>query len=173
MATVKGGGNLSRYLGDMAAKIERAHTLRVGFLETAKYEDGTPVAAVAAINNFGAPGAGIPARPFFTETVDRGASEWGEKFAKIFKQTGGDAERALTFLGTIVADELREAIIAMNAPANSMVTNILKDRFPTGDYGPDDVWQAFRDAANGVTAPAGKPLVWSGVMLDSIDSEVK
>lgn len=173
MATVKGGGDLSRYLGDTVAKIKRAHTLRVGFLETAKYEDGTPVAAVAAINNFGAPGAGIPARPFFTETVDRGAGEWGEKFAKIFKQTGGDAETALKFLGVEVEKDLREAIINMKSPPNAMVTNILKSRFPLGDYSPDDVWQAFRDAANGVTAPAAKPLVWSGVMLDSIESEVK
>ena len=45
----------------------------VGFYKTATYPDGTPVAAVAAWNEFGTKGGGwggpIPERPFFRQTV--------------------------------------------------------------------------------------------------------
>ena len=47
--------------------------LRVGFFRTAKYPDGTPVAAVAAWNEFGTRTKGgsqhIPERPFFRQAL--------------------------------------------------------------------------------------------------------
>lgn len=147
--------------------------MRVGFLEGATYPDGTKVAMVAAINNFGAPAAGIPARPFFSSMVERNKAKFGDRFREIFAGTGGDAKKSLEILGVEVGDDLREAIIETTAPANSPVTDLLKDRFPTGEYGADDVWQAFADVANGVRAPAGKPLQWSGDMLKHISHEVE
>ena len=49
--------------------------VKVGFFSTARYEDGTPVAAVAAWNEFGT--ETIPERPFFRNALaesERGVS---------------------------------------------------------------------------------------------------
>lgn len=49
-----GGEKLRIKLAEMANKIRGQGVLRVGFLEGFNYPDGTPVAYVAAINEFGA-----------------------------------------------------------------------------------------------------------------------
>ena len=60
-ARVRGGRKLRNLLRRAGrGGVER---LQVGFFESARYPDGTPVAAVAAWNEFGA--ANIPERPFF------------------------------------------------------------------------------------------------------------
>lgn len=171
--TMSGGDKLERRLEALAAKIGKPFKLRVGFLEGATYPDGTPVATVAAINNFGAPGAGIPARPFFTKWIDEKSGNWGEAFANRLKANDWDLQKSLEQMGSGMAGQLRQAIVDMNSPANSPATNLLKQRFPMGGYSPDDVWQAFADVAGGEDeAPAGKPLVWTGVMLNSVDYEI-
>ena len=43
--------------------------MAVGFFSTAKYPDGTPVAAVAAWQEFGVPDNNIPERPFLRNSV--------------------------------------------------------------------------------------------------------
>lgn len=54
MATITGGRGLSAVLDNLVRQIENAGTLYVGFLETEKYPDGTPVAQIAYQNEFGA-----------------------------------------------------------------------------------------------------------------------
>jgi hypothetical protein len=54
-----------------------------------------------------------------------------------------------------------------------MLTNILKDRFPKGGYTKDEFLQAVKDLKHGATAPPGRPLVWSGDMLDAAAYDVK
>lgn len=49
---------------------------KVGWFPTAKYEDGTPVAYVALIQEKGAPEVGIPARPFMGPAVEAHKEEW-------------------------------------------------------------------------------------------------
>jgi hypothetical protein len=174
MATVSGGESLSAHMAAMREKIMNASEVRVGFLEGATYPDGTPVAEVAALQNFGAPAAGIPARAFFSQMVAEKSPEWGAKFAAVLKAADYDADKALALMGEGIAGQLRQAIVDMNSPANSAATNLLKQRFPNREgmtFG--DVVQAFRDAAAGQAAPAGKPLVWTGHMLNSVDKEVE
>lgn len=174
MAQIKGGAKLEAFLKDLSKKVDKAGTMRAGFLEDATYPDGTPVATVAAINNFGAPATGTPPRPFMNNTAKRNEAKWGPELAAILKHDGYDVNMSLEQMGQHVAGQIREEIVNTMLPANSPVTNLLKQRFPTGDYEPDDVWQAFRDVAAGQDdAPAGKPLVWSGHMLNSVDSEVQ
>ena len=96
MVTVRGGDKLENALRDVAARLGGKKTLRVGFLEDATYPAGKPkalraaykarkkagekgavggalygtsVAMVAAIQNYGAPRAGIPPRPFFNNMI--------------------------------------------------------------------------------------------------------
>ena len=68
--TTKGGDNLRKFF-DEAGK-GGVQSLEVGFFATAKYPDGTPVASVAAWNEFGTKRNGkthIPERPFFRQAV--------------------------------------------------------------------------------------------------------
>lgn len=62
-------------LGDL---IKEALSLqaRIGFFESAKYPDGTPIAYVAAIQEHGAESQSIPPRPFFRPTIDGKKASW-------------------------------------------------------------------------------------------------
>lgn len=179
MAEIKGGEKLKAYLADLARKVSSPGTLRVGFLEGATYPNGTPVAMVAAIQNYGAPKVGIPPRPFFSNMVTEKQAEWGPQIAKVLKANGMDAKGALDQMGDVIEGELRQSIIDMNDPALSPVTLLLRARFWTNpeDIKFSDVQQAREDVASGkaadVTAPQSKPLVWTGTMLGSVDHEVK
>jgi len=171
--SLKGGQLLQKRLAELAAKVAKGATLRVGFLEGATYPDGTSVATVAAINNFGAPAKGIPARPFFSNMVASNSPTWGAKLAKLLELNDWDAYKALDMMGAGIAGELRQSIVATSSPPNSMATNLLKQRFPMGGYEFDDVLKAWSDATAGETAPPGKPLTWTGHMLNSVDHEVE
>jgi len=56
-------------------------TGKTGYFETAKYPDGTPVAYVATIQEFGYPAGGIPARPDHAPHGRRSAPRWAETMA--------------------------------------------------------------------------------------------
>lgn len=176
MATITGGEAMAAHMAAMREKITNASEVRVGFLEGATYPDGTPVAEVAAINNFGAPLAGIPARPFFSGMVREKSPEWGDKFAAVLKAANYDAEKALALMGEGIAGQLRQAIVETSGPPNSPVTDLLKQRFPMRDGMTfADVQQAREDIYGDVVeyAPPGKPLSWTGHMLNSVDKEVE
>jgi hypothetical protein len=49
---------------------------KTGWFESAKYEDGTPVAYVAAIQEYGDPTHNIPPRSFMRTTVAEKRTEW-------------------------------------------------------------------------------------------------
>ena len=173
MATLSGGAKLDAYLKATAEKVTNAATLSVGFLEGATYSDGTPVAMIAAIQNFGAPSRGIPPRPFFSNMIAKDSSAWPDQLAALLKMNDMDARKSLTMMGEGMVGQLRQSIVDTNDPPNSPVTNLLKQRFPMGGQTFADVLKARADVKAGVTAPAGKPLVQSGHLLNSIDSEVK
>lgn len=173
MATVSGGDKIAQVLSALGDRLGKATEVRVGLLEGATYPDGTPVALVAALNNFGAPEAGIPARPFFTNMVADKSPNWSDQFAAVLEASDNDTGKALALMGEGMAGQLREAVVDGAGPANSPVTDLLKQRFPMGGQDFGDVMQARHDVANGETAPAGKRLVWTGHMLNSIDKEVR
>ena len=89
--------------------------MSVGFLEGATYPDGTSVAMVAAIQNFGAPAAGIPARPFFSNMVKDKAPEWGDGVAQALEASDNDSARALAIVGEGIKGQLQEAIASYSA----------------------------------------------------------
>ena len=174
MVEIRGGDKLERQLAELAKNLTKGKALRVGFLEGATYPDGTPVAMIAAIQNFGAASRGIPPRPFFTNMVRDKSEGWGPALGRILQDTQNDTAKALALMGEGIVGQLRQAIVDTNEPANSPVTNLLKQRFPMGGQTFADVLQAWRDVAAGETdAPPGKPLVQSGHMLNSADYEVK
>src|SRR5674476_120151 len=110
MARFTGGEKLNNYLSELAQKVSNPGTLRAGFLGDASYPDGTSVATIAAIQNFGAPAAGIPPRPFFSNVVAAGRRKWGDEMAKILVAKDYDAKAALNDMGDSIKGEIVDSI---------------------------------------------------------------
>lgn len=110
MATLK----LTQKLADHLAKIIRSTKglprVRVGFLDGATYPDGTSVAEVATINEFGAPSRGQPPRPFFRLMIAEKRGTWGDAVALNWKATNGDAAKTLDRMGQGIKGQLQDSI---------------------------------------------------------------
>lgn len=123
MVTITGGGNLERYLTRLSRKLERGGRVLIGFPEGATYPDGTAIALVAAVNEFGAPSRGIPPRPFIrVGTIAKHSKEWGEETGAALKAYDMDPAKALGAMGELIAGEMREAIIELADPPNAAST---------------------------------------------------
>lgn len=146
MAAVRGGAKFQKELQRMAGAVKSADYVKIGFLSGATYPDGTPVAMVAAIQNWGAPRAGIPPRPFFSNMIAKKSSEWGPATGALLVANGYDAAKTLEQVGQAIAGQLRQEIVDTMEPALAPST-IKRKGF-------------------------SKPLVETGHMLNSVDHEV-
>lgn len=122
----KGGDKLRAKLKEIERKTGSAKSVSVGFMSDAKYPDGTPVAMVAAIHNYGAPAAGIPARPFFSNMVAEKSPRWGGILGNLLDKTGFSARQSLGLMGEGIAADLRESIIHGGWAKNSESTKAAK-----------------------------------------------
>ena len=180
MATLTGGTNLGSGLGKISRLWVRFHgkVLRVGFLEGATYPDGTSVAMVAAIQEFGAPKAGIPPRPYFRPMIQKEQSSWGPGFAKLLKSEGYNVDKALAQLGEVIVSQLQESIVATNSPPLSPVTLMLR-RMVRDDPNLVVTGRTVAEARSRVAAGlpysgvSTKPLISTGYMLRSAAYEIK
>lgn len=123
--------------------------LRVGIFESARYGDGTPVAGVAAVQEFGSPKLGIPPRAFMRPTAEEKKQEWDEIMKKFSKKilTGRETiAGALDKLGLVASGQIRSTISKIQSPPLSPST--------------------IKSKGN------AKPLVDSAIMLNSITHEV-
>lgn len=138
MAKVKGGSKAANALRQMAIKIGRAKNVQVGFLAGATYPStprgslrkaykkrktavkgaagGLPVAAVAAIQEFGAPRAGIPPRPFFRNMIRSKKKEWPNAIKNLLVLHNYDANKVLHLVGEAIAGQLQQSIIDLQVP---------------------------------------------------------
>lgn len=147
MATMRGGARFDAAMRRLATVIGSDPTvLRVGFLEGATYPKGQPVAMIAAIQDFGAPRAGIPPRPFFRNMIANKSPEWPAAIAGLLRDNGYDVRVALEIAGEAIAGQLRQSIIDTNAPPLSPAT-IARKGF-------------------------AKPLIHASHMINSVDHEV-
>ena len=78
-----GGEKLQAALAELAKKVSKAASVEVGFLEGATYPDGTSVAMIAAIDEFGAPANGTPPRPYFRNMIAKDSPDWGDAVGKL------------------------------------------------------------------------------------------
>lgn len=177
MAVISGGEKLEKHLRELAKRVASPATLRVGFLEGATYPDGTSVAAVAAIQEFGAPGKSIPPRPYFRKLVAEKADSWGDATANLLKKNDFDARHTLALVGEGIQGQLVQSIADLNSPPLSPVTLMLrKMRSDNPDL--EVTGATVGEAAQRVKAgksSAGvstKPLVDSGHLLNSTGYEV-
>lgn len=123
---------------------------KVGWIESASYPDGTPVAYVATIHEFGAPSQGIPARPFMRPAVEENGPEWVRQLGEGAKAAanGGIAPRdVLEMVVLRAAGDVAKKIQQVNSPALKPATVKRKG--------------------------SSKPLVDTGQMIQSITGKVE
>lgn len=178
MATISGGDKLAAKLAELSKNVSKAAEVDIGFLEGSTYPDGTPTAAIAAIQEFGAPRAKIPPRPFFRNMIREKSPQWPEAVGDLLVNTGYDAEKTLGQTGAAIKGQLQDSIIDTLSPPLSPITLMLRqmkrenpDLVVTGKT----VGEAARRVAAGESAGgvSTKPLVETGHMLRSVDYEVK
>ena len=145
---VRGGKKLNAFLRKAQSAQSRSKTVRVGFFSTAKYPDGTPVAAVAAWNEFGVPDKNIPERPYM-----RNAIEDAEVVLMPILKEGIDPKdmaldaRTAGRMGEAMKSHIQREITTLIDPPNAPYTVLQKG--------------------------SSSPLIDSGVMRNSVDYEVK
>ena len=146
MATLRGGERLNASLRQMASKVAEPVTTRIGFLENARYPDGTSVAMIAAINEWGKPPT-QPPRPFFRTMIENKQDEWPEAIKDLLVENDLDAEKAFDLTGAAIAGQLRQSIVDLVSPP----------------LAPSTIAKKGHD----------KPLIDTGHMLASVDHELK
>lgn len=131
--------------------------LEVGFFEHSAYEDGTPVAGVASVQEFGSVANNIPPRPFFNPTLEDNEKKYAKIMAKNFEnilEGKTNTSQALGQIGEFVKGDIQESIRAVTSPTLSKRTI------------------AARAKKNSKGKASAKPLVDTGLMIQSVDYEV-
>ena len=141
------------------------------------YESGVTVATVAAIHEFGAPAAGIPARPFIIPTAKKERSAWSKIIAGgVKKVIKGNATvfDVLNVVGIQAAADMKTMVISISSPALSPVTVLLRKWRKAGRQIDASVVDQARSAISRGVDPGSnnKPLNDTGYMIKSINHAV-
>jgi hypothetical protein len=113
---IKGGEGVRAMFARIGDQLSNPASLRVGFLENAKYPDGTPVAMIAAINEFGAPSRGQPPRPFFRNMIREKQGEWPAAIKGLIVSNDYNMAKAMDQAGAAIAGQLRQSILDLMEP---------------------------------------------------------
>lgn len=171
---------LMQLIDDMDGK-----KLQAGWFEGSRYDAQTPVAYVAAIQEFGSARRSIPPRPFMRPTIANGKDDWKDVVEEGLKEVlAGNLtmKDLLDILGLRVAGEIRKAISQVTQPPLSPITLALrKQKLAGAKIGGKLVGATAAAIAEGKTGPgelgdsAGinpKPLVFDGILFDAVTHEV-
>ena len=100
-------------------------SLKVGFFKSARYPDGTQVAAVAAWNEFGT--KRIPERPFMRQGVKKAyAHMHGILVAEVDPLHMTLDDRLADKVGAYIAGQIQKRIVDLRIPANAPLTVKMK-----------------------------------------------
>ena len=141
-------------------------SLDVGFFEDAKYPDGTSVAYVAYLNEYGGHN---PARPFMKQTAKKRMKSWAEGVGKNVKKTGvtpASVKRAFEMAGQVAVGDVKRTIKDWPPGGNKDSTVAAKRRRMRG--GTYD-----EPKGNLVAIKPETVLIDTGKMISSVAYEVK
>lgn len=181
MATVKatlvGGRRMQAHFKRVQAQVANSKELAVGFLEGAKYPDGTPVAQVAFWQEFGS--SRFVARSFFRPMIAKESAGWGPLLARVLPKVGYDVDKAMHRLGGFIASQLTESIVTTPQPPLSEVTLMLR-KMKDNDASLVVTVQTVAEAARrvrageqGATGTRAKPLIDTGWMQRATGYELR
>ena len=112
---------LENHLEEIERNALKANSVQIGFMENAVYGDGTQVALVAMVQEFGSPINNIPPRPFFRTMIANESPNWSALVKSNLQRTNYDARRTLSLTGDTIAQQLKDSILngnwAPNAPS--------------------------------------------------------
>lgn len=94
-------------------------TLNVGFFESSRYTEGTYVAEVARIQEYGS--IKIPPRPFFRNAIDNNMQKWLDFLGRDLVNTN-NAELSYNRLGEMARGDIVESITQLDTPPNAPKT---------------------------------------------------
>lgn len=108
-------------LKDIAIAMQSLQGLvgKVGWFESAKYPDGTPVAMIAAQNEFGNPEKNIPPRPTVRPAITDKQSEWNriaEQGAKAIIAGNSDATKVMIAITLSAEGAIAKNIATITQP---------------------------------------------------------
>lgn len=157
----------------------RKKVIQAGILG-GQYEDGTNIAYVGAIQEYGSPEANIPPRPFMSTTSTAKRKEWTDLMGRgIAAVAAGQitADQLLEQIGSLMAADIQKTISEIQEPALSPITVMLRGM---RGHDPDlrvtgkTVGEAAQRVANGDDnyGASTKPLVDIGILLKSISFQV-
>lgn len=110
-----------------ARKRAMAGAIEVGWDKRERYTDGTPVAMVALIQEFGTlrltkdGRQWIPPRPFMRQCVEKNKAKWVQFYMNRIEE-GDKPSDAAKALKTVMVSDLRAEIIAFSDPPNAPST---------------------------------------------------
>jgi hypothetical protein len=178
MASISGGDKLAAALAKISKGVSRPATLSVGFLENSTEPDGTSIPMIAAIQEFGAPKANIPPRPFFRNMIAAKSGEWPKAVGDLLKDNDYDATKTLIQTGEGIKVQLQQSIVDTYEPALSPVTVMLRGMRSNDQslvVNRTVVEEARARVKAGLTnyGASTKPLIDSGNLLNAVDYTVK
>lgn len=175
---IKGSDSLMKKLQEIAEKMN-AGSVSVGFMENAKYPDGTYVASVAFWNEFGHGGKfPAPARPFFRTMIAKESGSWLTKMAKLAKAFQYDGEQVLSLMGEDIQGALKQSINDLQQPPLSKTTLMLRKIYGNShqEIRARDVLAAqelVEEGYDGASGTQAKQLIWTGHLINSISYVVE
>lgn len=143
---------INDFLNKVASQLE-SKQVKVGFIDGATYPDGTPVAMVAAGNEWGIPDNNQPPRPFFRNAISEHEKEWSEAVARGI-EAGYPVDQVLELVGAKIQGDVQESIATLIDPPLSPTTLHIR--------------RTRKDRPTDST----KPLVDSKVMIGDVNYEV-
>lgn len=147
-----GGARLQKALQEIGGKVGK-----IGWFESSTYQDGTPVAYIAAIHEHGVPEKNIPMRATIRPTIQAQRTRWAKLaqvgFTSVFRGTETSAS-AMEKVSAKAAADIRKTISQLRTPPLKVET--VKARLSGKKQG------------RVVSLTIAKPLVDSGVLLNTL-----
>lgn len=165
-----GGENAARIRRELAA-LDKMQA-RVGWMESARYADGKPVAGIAVVQEYGSEKMGIPPRSFMRSTQAEKKGDWDKTmksgFSAVMRGTR-TAAQLMEAMGALASGDVRKKITQIMDPPLSPLTIKLRaykkaGRVITGRV----VGDAAKDTSVSVSGISTKPLNDSGYMLATL-----
>ncbi|MCL6399124.1 hypothetical protein EXT62_19885 [Pectobacterium carotovorum subsp. carotovorum] len=148
-----GGENVARIRRELAA-LDKMQA-RVGWMESARYADGKPVAGIAVVQEYGSEKMGIPPRSFMRSTQAEKKGDWDKTmksgFSAVMRGTRTSAQ-LMEAIGGLASGDVRKKITQIFTPP--LATSTLKAR--------------ARRASGKAKIISVKPLNDSGYMLTTL-----
>jgi len=153
------------------AKALQPGTVKIGWFPSARYDDekSTPVAAIAAQNEYGNPNKNIPARPFIRPAIIRDQKTWediGRRGLKAVLAKKSTVMAVLDNIGIRASEDIKHSISLVFSPPLKRATIEARLNRP-GRSVPKG--RLTKSQAAGIS----KPLIDTGHMQATVSYEVE